>query len=475
MTSWFHSHTLGARVPRLTTLCMPPYHPRQYVSALALALLALANARAAAPDDESGSRVADTSGDFTDRFAVHAQSTYVEQETSDFTAPYRGANSLTPDSGRETVDATLYLGVRLWSGAQAWLNPEMDQGSGLDNTLGVAGFPSAEAYKIGRNRPYLRWQRIFIRQVIDLGGERETLAAAANQFADVHSADRWVFTVGKMSVTDIFDINQYCHDPRSDFLNWTAIDAGTFDYAADPWGYTVGAAAERYLGDWTARAGLFDLSNIPNSKHLAPGLSEFQLDAELERRHEFLGRPGKVLLTLFYSYGRMGLLDAALDLAQQTHSVPDAALVRGWRSRSGADVSLEQELTEDLGLFARLGKASGNVEIYEFTDVDRTLSAGLSLKGTRWGRANDTVGLAGIMNGISGVREAYLNAGGLGLLIGDGRLPHSGPEKITETYYSIALWESVRLSLDYQFVTNPAYNRDRGPVSVYAVRLHAQL
>jgi high affinity Mn2+ porin len=453
---------------------MHPYHLRQYVPALALALLWLTNARAGAADDASGSPAGDAPADFTDRLAVHAQATYVEQETSDFTAPYRGANSLTPDSGRETIDATLYLGTRLWSGAEAWIDPEIDQGSGLDDTLGLAGFPSAEAYKIGHNQPYLRWQRIFVRQVINLGGKADTIGPAANQFAGARSAERWVFTVGKFAVTDVFDVNQYAHDPRSDFLNWTAIDAGTFDYAADPWGYTVGAAAERYFGNWTLRASVFDLSNLPHSKHLAPGFSEFQVDAEVERRHELLGHAGKILLTFFGSYGRMGLLDAALDLGQQTHTLPDTGLVRSWRSRIGADVSLEQELTENLGLFARLGKASGNVEIYEFTDVDRSASAGVSVKGTAWRRADDTVGVAAIMNGISGVREAYLNAGGLGLLIGDGQLPHPGPEKIAETYYSIAMWGSVRLSLDYQFIANPAYNRDRGPVSVYAVRVHAQ-
>jgi high affinity Mn2+ porin len=450
---------------------MSSYHPPQYVSAFALALLALASARADTPEDSPATQAPEGSDN---RFATHAQTTYVEQETSAFSSPYRGTNSLTPDSGRETVDATLYLGVRLWSGAEAWINPEMDQGFGLDDTLGVAGFPSAEAYKLGNNQPYFRWQRIFVRQVIDVSGERESVAAGANQFAAVRSSDRWVFTVGKFSVVDIFDVNQYAHDPRGDFLNWTAIDAGSFDYAADPWGYTVGAAAERYVGDWTLRAGFFDLSNIPNSKQLAPGFSEFQIDAELEHRHELRAHPGKVLLTFFDSHGRMALLDQTIELAQQTHSLPDPALVRSWRSRIGVDVSLEQELAQDLGLFARVGKASGNVEIYEFTDVDRSLSAGLSLQGVRWGRRDDTVGIAAIMNGISGVREAYLNAGGLGLLVGDGKLPHPGPEKIGETYYSLALWRSIHLTLDYQFIANPAYNRDRGPVSVYAVRVHAQ-
>jgi high affinity Mn2+ porin len=127
-----------------------------------------------------------------------------------------------------------------------------------------------------------------------------------------------------------------------------------------------------------------------------------------------------------------------------------------------------------LGAFARFGKAAGNVEPYEFTDIDRTVSAGLSLLGTAWHRTDDTLGVAAINNGISAARERYLNAGGLGVLIGDGRLPHSGPEQILEGYYSLSVLKVAHLALDYQWINHPAYNRDRGPVSVVAVRLHAQ-
>jgi high affinity Mn2+ porin len=169
----------------------------------------------------------------------------------------------------------------------------------------------------------------------------------------------------------------------------------------------------------------------------------------------------------------MGLLDEAMAAAQDG-APPDAAQVRAYRSRVGAGLGLEQAISADLGAFVRIGKAAGNVEAYEFTDVDRTLAAGLSLKGSHWQRAGDTLGLAAIDNGISGVREAYLNAGGLGILIGDGRLPHPGPEQIIETYYSAAVFAFAHLSLDYQWIDHPAYNRDRGPVSVFGVRLHAQ-
>jgi high affinity Mn2+ porin len=219
---------------------------------------------------------------------------------------------------------------------------------------------------------------------------------------------------------------------------------------------------------------VFDLSDVPNSAHLEPGLHEFQIDLELERRYQLLGLPGRVLLTVFDSRGRMGLLDEAVRVAQETGNPVDIAAVRSYRSRIGASLDLEQPLSSDVGMFARVGKAGGNVETYEFTDIDRTVAVGLSMQGSRWRRPGDTVGLAAIINGISAARERYLNAGGLGVLIGDGRLPHPGPEQIVETYYNVAVLRHAHLTLDYQWVRNPGYNRDRGPVSILAVRAHVQ-
>jgi len=421
--------------------------------------------------DESA---ADAAAPVAQSFAIHGEFTYVEQEDSGFNAPYAGANSLTPDQGKETVDVNLAIGAALWHGAEIWINPEVDQGFGLNNTLGVAGFPSGEAYKIGADQPYFRVQRLFLRETLNGDGASEAVTAAANVLGGVQSANRWVFTVGKFGVTDIFDNNEYAHDPRNDFLNWAALDGGAFDYAADAWGYTVGAAAERYQGPWAIRIGIVDLSNVPNSTRLEAGFDEFQMLAELEHRHEIAGHAGKILITGFDSRGRMGLLDQAIALAQATDTPVDIAAVRRYRSRMGGVVNLEQELTTDLGFFARYSKAAGNVESYEFTDIDRSLEAGLSLKGTSWRRGNDTVGLAFIDDGISAEREQYLNEGGLGILVGDGKLPDPGPEKIIETYYSAALISHLAVSLDYQWIDNPAYNRDRGPVSVFAVRVHAQ-
>jgi high affinity Mn2+ porin len=411
----------------------------------------------------------------TDAWALHGQTTFLGQFAPSFHAPYHGANSLDSNSGRETWDATLFIGRRLWEGAELWINPEIDQGFGLSSTLGVAGFPSGEAYKLGSTDPYFRIPRAFIRQTIDLGGATEKVEAGTNQFAGTQTADRLVVTVGKFSVSDVFDTISYAHDPRNDFMNWSLIDAGTFDYAADAWGFSYGAAAEWYHGQWTLRTGLFDLSTVPNSTELDPTFKQFQFVYELEHRHEIAGQPGKLAVVGFLTRGRMGSFADALALAQQNGTVANAADVRRYQSRTGVNLNFEQQIVPNVGFFARAGWADGNVEPYEFTDIDRTVSAGLSLNGKLWNRPDDTVGMASVVNGISKIHEAYLNAGGLGILVGDGQLPHPGPEKILEAYYSLPLGVGAwRVTADYQFVVNPGYNRDRGPVSIIGVRLRTQ-
>ena len=408
-----------------------------------------------------------------DNFAVHGQTTYVSQYVFPFRNPYFGQNSLAPNQGRETWDATAFAGMRLWQGAELWVNTEIDQGFGLSSTLGVAGFPSGEAYKVGAAVPYARIPQYFVRQTIDLGGDTHKVDGAANQFSDSQTANRLVFTVGKFGVTDVFDTNKYAHDPRNDFMNWALIDTGTFDYAADAWGFTYGAAAEWYQGDWTVRGGIFDLSVVPNDVELDPHFGQFQWVGEIERRYDFWGQPGKIAVTGFLSRGRMGSFSDAIALAAATGGVPATSAVREYTSRGGLSLNLEQQITADLGVFARAGFANGNIEPYEFSDIDRTAAAGLALAGKSWGRPDDSVGLAGVINGISGVHQAYLNAGGLGILVGDGMLPHPAPEQIIEAYYQLPV-SFFKLTLDYQFIVNPAYNSDRGPASVVAARMHAQ-
>jgi high affinity Mn2+ porin len=406
-------------------------------------------------------------------FAVHGQTTFVEQYAPPFHSPYVGQNSLIPNQGRETWDTTFGVGVKLWRGAEFWFDPEIDQGFGPSATEGIAGFPAGTAFKVGASVPYARLHKAFVRQTIDLGGESKKTDASFNQFAGSQTADRLVTTLGKFAVTDVFDVNKYANNPRKDFMNWALINSGAFDYAADAWGYTYGAAAEWYRGDWTLRGGLFDLPVAPNSQQLDTSFTQFQWLGEIERRYELWGHPGKLAITGFLSRARMGSFQDAIDLAQLTGAPANIAAVRKYQSRGGVSMNLEQEVTDELGLFMRAGWANGAIEPFNYSDIDRTAAAGLSLKGKQWGRPDDTFGLAGIVNDISNVHQQFFNAGGLGILVGDGMLPHPGPEQIIETYYAFPVLAST-VTLDYQFIVNPAYNRDRGPVSVIGARVHAE-
>jgi high affinity Mn2+ porin len=408
-----------------------------------------------------------------DWFLFKGQTTFVEQYAAPFRSPYAGTNSLTPNQGRESLDYMFFIGAKLWQGAELWIDPEIDQGFGLSNTEGVAGFPSGASFKVGASVPYPRLQRTFIRQSINLGGNTEKVEADQNQFAGSNTKDRLVLTIGKFSVSDVFDQNKYAQNPRKDFMNWALIDTGSFDYAADAWGYTYGAAAEWYTGDWTLRAGWFDLSIVPNSTNLDSHFGQFQWIGEVERRYELWSHPGKIAVTGFLTRGRLGAFADAIALVEATGGPANIAAVRQYRSRAGIGLNLEQEITPDLGVFARAGLADGNIEPDSYTDIDRTMAAGLSLKGKQWGRPDDTFGLAGIVNGISAVHEAFLNAGGLGILVGDGMLPHPGLEQIIESYYLFPVY-NWHATVDYQFVLNPAYNRDRGPVSIVGFRLQTE-
>jgi high affinity Mn2+ porin len=410
-----------------------------------------------------------------ENWAIHGQATNVWLLQPAFRSPYRGTQSLRAGAnGRETVDVTVYAGIRPWPGAEIWINPEVDQGFGLSDTFGVAGYVSGEAYKVGKAQPYVLVQRGFLRQTIDLGGETEKLEPDLNQLGGTQTANRLVFTIGKYSVVDIFDTNKYAHDARNDFFNWSIIDQGAFDYAANSWGYTYGGSAEWYQDWWTARAGVFDLSQAPNTAALSHGFGQGQFVAELEERHSLWDQPGKLKFLYWLTRGRLGTYLDAISLGATAGQTPSTSDVRRFRTKDGFGLNLEQQLATDFGVFARASMSQGTVEEVDFTDINKSISGGLSLTGSRWGRPNDTVGLAGAINRISHQGKLYLAAGGLGGIIGDGQLPNAGPEQILEAYYSVALFNFAHFTADYQFIKNPAYNRDRGPVSVFGLRLHVQ-
>lgn len=410
-------------------------------------------------------------GTESDRWELHAQTTYIQQGYPSFRSPYQGPNSLSPFAQtKQTWSMSAYVGVRLWDGGEVYYNPELLQGFGLSDTVGVAGFPNGEAQKSDFPYPRYSTSRLFLRQTFGFGGEQETLQSAPNQLSDKVDVSRLTVQVGRFSVTDYFDNNSYARDPRRDFMNWSIWASGAFDYSADKIGLSYGAVAELNQKDWALRGGYFLMDRESNSNDFDSRVFERgEYILELEERYDLFSHPGKLRVAPWINSAFMGsysetLANPALDL--------DIAQTRKGRIKYGYYVNLEQSIADDLGVFGRWSWNDGHTEIMAFTDIDRSLSGGVSIKGTRWGRTDDTIGIAGVVNALSPDHRDFIAAGGLGILIGDGRLNYE-TERILETYYSYALLKTTSLTFDYQFIVNPAYNADRGPVSVFSARLHA--
>jgi len=400
----------------------------------------------------------------------HVQNTDIVQGYPGFSAKYSGPNSLASGGQiRETVSLDLLLGVRLWRGAEAHVDGLTWQGFGLSKTVGVEGFPNGEAFRLGTDIPNVNFSRVLIRQTIGLGGVQETVEDDALQLAGNRDVSRLTLTVGRMSAKDIFDNNSYANDPRTQFMNWALMANEAWDYPADSLGYMTGFAAELDQPKWALRYGFFQMPRVSNGVGLDPHyLKAWGMVVEFERRFSINNLPGAVRLLTYLNQAHMGSYQRAIDNAVRP---ADIEATRAYRSKYGFGLNVEQEVIRNVGVFSRLGWSDGENEAWTFSDVDRTVTAGISIKGESWHRPNDTFGLAGVANGISRVHQKFFQAGGTGILAGDGNLSY-GWEEILETYYDFQLWKTVHASLDYQFVTNPAFNRDRGPVHVFGARLH---
>jgi high affinity Mn2+ porin len=406
---------------------------------------------------------------------VHGQLTFIEQGYPAFRSPYQGANSLSNASQiQNTTSATAFVGYRPWDGTEIYVNPELMQGFGLNNTLGVAGFPNGEAQKSDFPAPRIDIARVFVRQTFGLGGEQETIEDGPNQLAGKQDISRITVTAGRFAVLDLFDGNSYSHDPRVDFLNWNMYCCGSYDVTMDRISYTWGAAVELNQKNWAIRGGYFlvpTISNVNTFDTQIPQHGEYI--GELELRYSLFSQPGKLRLMGWANIAEMGSYAEALAMPATIPTYPDITQTRQVRTNYGFVINLEQAITSDLGVFSRASWSPGLLEIIGWTDCDESLSFGTVLKGNAWGRPDDKIGVAGVVEGLSPIARAYFAAGGLGILIGDGQLNYR-PEQILEAYYAYSLNKWATLTFDYQFVDNPGYNADRGPISVFSGRLHAQ-
>ncbi len=402
------------------------------------------------------------------------QTTYIWQHKPGFNAAYSGANSLSANAENSyTFTTDAFIGVRVRPNSELYLVPEITQGVPFSNLTGLGGFTNGEITRASGTNPTIYRQQLFLRQTWGLGGNTEKIESGMSQLAGVVQSDRFVLTTGNFSTLNIFDNNAYAHDPRTQFMNWSNMTHAAFDYSADARGFGWGVAGEWYRNEWVVRAARMTGPRDPNMLQLDYQFFKHYGDQlEIEHSHELGGQPGKVRLIGWRNRAVLARYRDAINYGIATNTTPSIFKVRySEQIKYGFGINIEQAINDDFGAFLRAMQADGHTETLAFTEVDQSIAGGISLKGTTWGRAQDTVGLGLISNGLSKDRRDYLQAGGISFFIGDGKLNYR-PETIFESYYNWNVIKHTWLTADYQHIANPAYNADRGPVEVYGMRLH---
>lgn len=410
-----------------------------------------------------------------EEWSFHGQATYVSQQKRAFSALYSGPNSLSTERAHSySFTSTLFLGTRISEGGEFYVNPEAVQGLPLSNLTGLGGLTNGELQKTSGSNLKAYWARVFVRHTWGFGGGSEAVDPDVNQLAGAVDKRRLVLTAGKLGIMDVFDDNKYAHDPRADFFNWSLITSGAYDFAADSRGYSWGVALEWFDEGWAVRAGRFAQPKESNGLPIDFRIfAHYGDQVEFERSIAVGGRPGKVRLLAFRNVAIMGKFRDALAYAAANGTTPDVAPVRKRNVKAGYVVNAEQEITDDLGAFAKWSWNDGRTETYAFAEIDRSVAIGVALNGKRIGRERDVLGAAFVRNSLGSPHRDFLAAGGSGFFVGDGRITYRA-EKIIDVYYNLALAKAIALSLDYQHARNPGYNADRGPVNFYAVRCHVE-
>jgi high affinity Mn2+ porin len=416
--------------------------------------------------------------DSTESWSYHFQYTGIEQTHNSFYAKYSGQNSLDNNAeSRFSVTTTLFMGIKLWDEGEFYLNTEMGGGTGFSLARGIAGFPNGEVYRVDDVTPNIYFARGFLRQHFPLSTqEREKVEPDQNQIGEWLPKSRLTLTVGKFSLTDIFDDNAYSHDPRKQFMNWALWAPGAWDYAADTRGYNWGFAAELHLSTILLN---FAVVMVPTSAN-GP-----VFDSKIDKAHSFNlevvkplninNQTGKVHFIGFLNQAQMGNYRMSIDDALSNGTMPDITTTRSYRSKYGFALCLEQSLNEDTGLFSRFSWNDGHTETWAFTEIDRSFQLGLNVRGNTWHRHDDYAGIAIALNALSEDHKDYLSQGGYGFIIGDGKLNY-GLEQVAEVFYCLKLTTTFWITVDYQAIVNPGYNRDRGPlVNVIGWRGHVEL
>ncbi|RKR80650.1 high affinity Mn2+ porin [Mucilaginibacter gracilis] len=416
--------------------------------------------------------------DSVEKWSTHFQLTVIDQSHPSFKSAYSGENSLNADADEAlSLTTTLFIGRKLWTGAAVYFNPEVSGGSGVSGAKGIAGFANGETFRIGNPAPALYLGRLYLRQYIALTKELDTLDAANNQLREYVPKKRIVITAGKFALSDFFDNNAYSHDPRSQFLNWALMGNGAWDYPANTRGYTDGLVVEYISPDWEARAATTLVGTYANGPDFDYHFWDaYSTTVELSKNLMVKKHKGRINLLLYRNVTKAPVYREVINnYLNHTDEALDVINGKNYGNvKYGFGINAEQELSTSLGAFFRTSWNDGKTATWAFTEIDQSLSLGLSYKGDKWKRPDDCFAIAGVVNGISNDHRDFLQIGGYGFIVGDGKLTNYSTEKIAEAYYSAKLNKNLTLTGDYQFVANPAYNADRGPVSLFAIRLHVE-
>jgi hypothetical protein len=407
-----------------------------------------------------------------------AQATGIYQNVPAFHSPYAGEKSFLFDhSFKQQLTQTygLYFGSQLTESLQAYADFEMFRGSGPAGGLGLGGYSNGDVIRAGPanlgSDPYLA--RLYVRYTIPLSAEMTPpLERGMDQMPLREHVDRIEIKAGKVAPTDDFDQNRYANNQRTMFFNYAFLFNTAWDYASDTRGYSIGFSVAIVHPTWRLIFGSYQVPTTRNG---------YQLDSEIYRARgdniELSLAPrstGTVIrLLAFHNQGRMGDYREAMAIGATTKSVPDTvADEQPGRTKYGFGLNIEQPVANDgeTGLFARLGWANGTNSNWSYTEVDRQGSMGLQVSGRNWKRPEEQFGIGYGVQGITGSHRHYLEQGGIGMLVGDGALAYAY-ERVFETYYRFQLGRHVQLSPDFQYIANPAYNHDRGPVKIYGLRL----
>jgi len=420
----------------------------------------------------------------SNKWTTHFQLTVIQQFHGNHHFPYSGPSSLDSSSEQPvSLTSTLFLGRRLWKNASVFFNPELIAGNGFSGSKGFAGFPNGEIYRVGNPIPTPFIARLYLQQVFTLGGTTyEQQGDDVNQMEGKIATSRLVFNIGKFCLADFFDDNNYDHDARNQFLNWSLMANGAWDFAADTRGYTSGIEAELVKPKYTIKFAFTEMPKQANGPVMETDLLKSNaLALEFGASYKIVALPGKIKITGFRNTTKAPkYTDATLAFLEGDSSyVPVLAGTAPGKMfggvKYGYGINIEQPITATVGAFLRYGWNDGKTASWAFTDIDQNIQLGGSFSGKIWKRPFDEFGIAIASNGISKEHQDYLKAGGYTFIIGDSHLNY-GREQIFETYYRAKLNQFIYLSGDFQLILNPGYNKDRkGPISIPAIRLHIEI